>query len=136
LIEPSSQPGWQYYSKVPAPFKARPGEWLLVPIFHLFGSEELSRQAQSISQLTPRPYLALNPAEASQLGMKAGEQIRVTVQDSLFELELVLRADLPRGVAGVPAGLPPLEGLMLPAFGKLSPTLVELSASGAARGVV
>jgi NADH-quinone oxidoreductase subunit G len=136
LIEPSSQPGWQYYSKVPAPFKARPGEWLLVPIFHLFGSEELSRQAQSISQLTPRPYLALNPAEASQLGVKAGEQIRVTVQDCLFELDLVLRADLPRGVAGVPAGLPTLEGLMLPAFGKLSPTLVELSASGVSRGVV
>ncbi len=136
LIEPSSQPGWQYCSAVPAPFKSRPGEWLFVSIFHIFGSEELSRHAHSISQLIPRPYLALNPAEASQLGVKAGEQIRVTVQNSLFELDLVLRAELPRGVAGLPAGLPSLEGIMLPAFGKLSPTLVELSASGVSRGVV
>jgi len=36
----------------------------------------------------------------------------------------------------LPAGLPSLEGIMLPAFGKLSPTLVELSASGVGRGVV
>jgi NADH-quinone oxidoreductase subunit G len=136
LIEPSSQPGWQYCSTVPTAFKSKPGEWLLVPIFHIFGSEELGRHAQSISQLVPRPYLALNPAEASQLGVNAGEQIKVAVEDSLFELEVVLRADLPRGVAGLPARLPPVEGIVLPAFGKLSPILTELSASGAARGAV
>ncbi|MCU1225222.1 MAG: nuoG [Edaphobacter sp.] len=136
LIEPSSQPGWQYYSAVPRAFKSRPGEWLLVPIFHIFGSEELSRNAQSISQLVPRAYLALNPAEAAQLGVSTGEQIKVAVEDSLFELEVALRADLPRGVAGLPAGLLPVVGIMLPAFGKLSPVLVELSASGAARGAV
>jgi NADH-quinone oxidoreductase subunit G len=136
LIEPSSQPGWQYCSTVPAAFKSKPGEWLLVPIFHIFGSEELGRHAQSISQLVPRPYLALNPAEASQFGVNAGEQIKVAVEDSLFELEVVLRADLPRGVAGLPARLPPVEGIVLPAFGKLSPILTELSAGGAARGAV
>jgi NADH-quinone oxidoreductase subunit G len=136
LIEPSSQPGWQYYSAVSRAFKSRPGEWLLVPIFHIFGSEELSRNAQSISQLVPRAYLALNPAEAAQLGVSTGEQIKVAVEDSLFELEVALRADLPRGVAGLPAGLLPVVGIMLPAFGKLSPVLVELSASGAARGAV
>jgi NADH-quinone oxidoreductase subunit G len=134
LIEPSSDSSWQYCSRIPAPFKLKPGEWLLVPIFHIFGSEELSRHAQGISQLVPRPYLALNPAEASQLGVNAGEQIKVTVEDSQFELEVVLRVDLPRGVAGLPAGLPPLEGLVLPTYGKLPPCRAELSVSGAARG--
>jgi NADH-quinone oxidoreductase subunit G len=131
LLEPSSSPGWQYYSTVPASFKSKPGEWLLIPIFQIFGSEELSRHAQSISQLVPRPYLALNPAEALQLGVNAGEQIKVPVEDSLLELEVVLRADLPRGVAGLPAGLPPVEGITLPAFCKHPPIRAELSASGA-----
>jgi NADH-quinone oxidoreductase subunit G len=135
LIEPSSQARWQYCSTVPAAFKSKPGEWLLVPIFHIFGSEELSRHAHSISQLVPRPYLALNSVEASQLGVNAGDQIRVAVEDSLFQLEVVLRSDLPRGVAGLPAGLPPGEGITLPAFVKLSPILAEL-ASGAARGAL
>jgi NADH-quinone oxidoreductase subunit G len=131
LIEPSSPPAWQYSSTVPVAFKSKPGEWLLVPIFHIFGSEELSRHAEGMSQLIPRPYLALNPAEASQLGVNAGEQIKVTVEDSRFELEVVLRADLPLGMAGLHAGLPPIEGITLPAFCKHPSIRAELSASGA-----
>jgi NADH-quinone oxidoreductase subunit G len=131
LIEPSPRPDWHYYSSVPAAFRTQMGEWLLIPIFHIFGSEELSRHAQGISQLAPRPYLALNPVEASLLGVKAGEQVKVTVEGSQFELEVVLRADLPRGVAGLPAGVSPVEGIALPAFGKLAPIPAELSARGA-----
>jgi NADH-quinone oxidoreductase subunit G len=131
LIEPSQESGWQYFTAIPPQFKAQPGEWLLVPIFHIFGSEELSRHALGIAQLLPRPYVALNPVEASLLGAKAGEQIKVAVEGALFELEVALRADLPRGVAGLPTGLPPLDGVMLPAFCKLAPTGAELSARGA-----
>jgi NADH-quinone oxidoreductase subunit G len=131
LIEQSQESGWQYFSAIPSQFKARPGEWLLVPIFHIFGSEELSRHAQGIAQLLARPYVALNPVEASLLGATAGEQIRVAVEGALLELEVTLRADLPRGVAGLPTGLPPLDGVMLPAFCKLAPTGAELSARGA-----
>jgi NADH-quinone oxidoreductase subunit G len=131
LIEPSQESGWQYFPSVPSQFKTRPGEWLLVPIFHIFGSEELSCHAQGIAQLRPRPYVALNPVEASLLGAKSGEQIKVAVGSSQFELEVMLRADLPRGVAGLPAGLPPLDGVILPSFCKLAPTGAELSARGA-----
>jgi NADH-quinone oxidoreductase subunit G len=131
LIEPSQESGWQYFTAIPPQFKAQPGEWLLVPIFHIFGSEELSRHALGIAQLLPRPYVALNPVEASLLGAKAGEQIKVAVEGALFELEVALRADLPRGVAGLPTGLPPLDGVMLPAFCKLARTGAELSARGA-----
>jgi NADH-quinone oxidoreductase subunit G len=102
-----------------------------VPIFHIFGSEELSRHAQGIAQLLPRPYVALNPVEASLLGAKSGEEIKVAVGNSQFELKVTLRADLPRGVAGLSAGLPPLDGVVLPAFCKLAPTGAELSARGA-----
>jgi NADH-quinone oxidoreductase subunit G len=131
LIEPSQESDWQYVAAIPSAFKARHGEWLLVPIFHIFGSEELSRHAQGIAQVISRPYLALNPTEASLLGAKSGEQIKVSVDGSQFELEVMLRADLPRGVAGLPAGFPPLEGVMMPAFCKLALTGAELSARGA-----
>ena len=131
LIEPSQESGWQYFSAIPLQFKAQSGEWLLVPIFHIFGSEELSRHAQGIAQLLPRPYVALNPIEAALLGVKASEQIKVTADGTQFELEVMLRADLPRGVAGLPAGLPPLDGVLLPAFCRLSPIGAEVSTRGA-----
>ncbi len=132
LIEPSSAQSWQYYSTVPEAFRPQLDGWLLVPIFHIFGSEELSRHAQGISQLVPRPYLALHPVEASLLGVKAGEQINVSVEGSQFEVEVMLRADLPRGVAGLAAGLPPVEGITLPAIGRLARAKTAPSARGAA----
>ncbi|HMF65149.1 MAG TPA: NADH-quinone oxidoreductase subunit NuoG [Edaphobacter sp.] len=132
VLEPSAAQTWQYYSTVPEAFKPQQDGWLFVPIFHIFGSEELSRHAQGISQLVPHPYLALNPVDGLLLGVKADEQVKVTVEDSQFELEVVLRADLPRGVAGLPAGLPMIEGIPLPAFGKLALSGTALSARGAA----
>jgi len=131
LIEPSQESRWQYFSTIPAAFKSQPGEWLLIPIFHIFGSEELSRHARGIAQLLPRPYIALNLVEASLLGVQTGEQIKLTVARSQFELEVMLRPDLPRGVAGLSAGLTPLEGTLLPVFCKLAPIGAELSARGA-----
>jgi NADH-quinone oxidoreductase subunit G len=131
LVEPSQESKWQYFSTIPAPCEARSGEWLLVPIFHIFGSEELSRRAQGIAQLLPRPYIALNQMAASLLGVRAGELIKVAVDGTQFEFEVALRADLPRGVAGFPVGLSSLDGVVLPAFCKLAPIGAELSARGA-----
>ena len=127
LIEPSLEPRWKYCSTIPAAFQRQPDVWMLVPIFHIFGSEELSLHAQGIAQLAPRPYVALNPAEASQSGVNAGERIKVSIEGSLFELEVMLRADLPRGVAGLPAGLSPAKGILLPAFCRLAPIPAEPS---------
>jgi NADH-quinone oxidoreductase subunit G len=127
LIEPSLEPGWQYSSTIPARFQRQPDVWVLVPIFHIFGSEELSRHAQGIAQLAPLPYVALNPVEASQSGVNVGERIKLSIEGSLFELEVQLRADLPRGVAGVPAGLLPVGGIILPAFCRFAPILAEPS---------
>ncbi len=127
LIEPSLGPRWQYFSTVPAAFRRRPDEWLLVPIFHIFGSEELSHHAQGIAQLAPHPYVALNPVEASQSGVNAGERIKLSIEGALFELEVMLRADLPRGVAALPAGLSPAGGIILPVFCRLAPILAEPS---------
>ena len=73
----------------------------------------------------------LHPVEASLLGVKADEQIKVVVEGSQFELAVMLRADLPRGVAGLSIGLSPVEGITLPAFGKVAPIPAELSARGA-----
>jgi NADH-quinone oxidoreductase subunit G len=125
LIEPSVEPDLQYYSMVPAAFDPQQNEWLVIPIFHLFGSEELSSRAQGIAQLAPLPYVALNPVDASLTEVNAGERIKVSIEGSVFELEVMLRADLPRGVAGLPAGLSPAGGITLPAFCSLAPILTE-----------
>jgi NADH-quinone oxidoreductase subunit G len=132
LIEPSPQPDWQYFSTIPAAYSPKPDKPLVIQIFHIFGSEELSRHAHGIAQLVPHPYVALNSIDASQIGAKADEEIKVTIGNSSLEFSVVLRDDLPHGTIGLPAGLVPIEGQSTPTFATLSPAKVESTAGGAA----
>lgn len=119
LIEPA-QPGERaYFGDVPAAFEHRRGQSLLVPLYHIFGSEELSVLAPGIAALAASPYLALHPDDAAQLGYGAGDDAQLHLERTTYWLPVQLRPDLPRGVAGLPAGLPNLEGIMLPAWGEI-----------------
>jgi NADH-quinone oxidoreductase subunit G len=101
-----------FFAQLPAPFQSRDREWLVAPLYHIFGSEELSRSSPAIAQLSPQPYIALNPEDAAGFGGEAelfGHRLPVTPI-----------ADLPRGLAGVPAGIPPFSGLDLPVWSRIS----------------
>ena len=116
LIEPQQRGGEDYFREVPGPFQRRAGEWLLVPRYHIFGSEELSLHAQGIAELAPAPYLALNAEEACNLNLKAGEAAVLRLCGQTYRLPVRIEGDLPAGLAGIPAGLSPMEGIPLPAW--------------------
>jgi NADH-quinone oxidoreductase subunit G len=97
---------------VPPAFEPRAGEWLVVPLWHTFGSEEFSRDAPAVAQLAPEPYLALAPADAAGFG----ERVEVLGQ----KVPLRILPDLPRGVAGIPAGVPPFEGIVMPTWSEVA----------------
>lgn len=119
LIEPAQPGNRAYFSDVPAAFEQRSDQWLLVPLHHIFGSEELSVLAPGIAALAASPYLALHPDDAAQLGYGAGDDAQLHLERTTYWLPLQLRPDLPPGVAGLPAALPSLEGIMLPCRGKI-----------------
>src|SRR5207245_2391192 len=53
-----------------------------VPLYHIFGSEELSSWAPAVRELVPKPYVALNPEDAQALGLAEGQIVRVAVATS------------------------------------------------------
>ena len=114
LIEPARASGAMYATGIPAAFEARDGEWLLVPIYHLFGSEELSVRAPGIATLATKAYVAVNDGDFVD-----GTEVEVATESGTFRLPVHVRPDLPRGVAGLPAGIPPLEGIRLPSWGRI-----------------
>jgi len=120
LIEPEERGGWNF-AGIPSAFEPNPDSWLLLPCFHIFGSEELSQRAPAIAELAPSPYIAVNTMDADQLGVSSGNLIKLSVSDSIHELPVSARPDVPRGVVLIPIGLPGVAGLTLPAFGKLAP---------------
>ena len=104
--------GFRFFEQPPPAFEARKDEWLVVPLYHIFGSEELSRSAPAIAELSPEPYVALNPEDASRFG----KEVELFGQ----RLPVKIATDLPKGLAGVPAGVPPFAGLDLPMWSRIS----------------
>jgi NADH-quinone oxidoreductase subunit G len=119
LIEPAPEAESAYFKEIPS---SRPadGEWTLVAVYHVFGSEELSTAAPGVAERSPSPYLALNAEDAAELRTAAGEEVEVRWNSGTHLLPVRLMPSLPRRVAGIPVGLPGWPGLNLPASGRIS----------------
>lgn len=109
LLEPGNAARPAIVADVPPAFRPQPEAWRLVHIHHIFGSEPLSLLTPGINDLAPKPYVALNPADAAALGVAEGETVRV---DDTLDLPVRLLPSLMPGLAGLPVGV---AGLHLPA---------------------
>ena len=122
LIEPNgAASAHAYFQNVPAAFQKRAGEWLFVPRHHIFGSEELSLSSPAVAELKPNPYVALAPADATQLGLQAGSDVEINVNGFAKRLPVEILQGIPEGLAALPVGLPPLAGIPLPSWGRIRP---------------
>ena len=119
LLAPDGMDKQAYSRDIPPAFEPREGEWLAVPLRHVFGSEELSRLAPGIAALSPAPYVAVNPGDDEPARFVEGQIVQFSLQDRELRLPLKYDRSLPPGVAGLPAGLRGLEGITLPAWGAM-----------------
>ncbi|MCO4292647.1 NADH-quinone oxidoreductase subunit NuoG [Solitalea sp. MAHUQ-68] len=89
-------------------------EWLAVPIYHIFGSEELSAEADSIQELTPAPYIALNQSSIDKLGIKENEVITIELNKETYQLPVKFRPEITDKIALIPYGLTAMGYIALP----------------------
>ena len=104
------------WAAAPAAFAPAPGTWKVVPLHHLFGSEETSSLAAPIQTRIPQPYVALADAEAKRLGVAEGQLLAFKVAESRLSLPVRISESLGLGLVGLPVGLegiPVLSGARL-----------------------
>ncbi len=111
--------GPAYFERIPAAFAAREAEWLLVPAWHIYGSEELSVHSPGVRELAARPYLGLSPADAARIQVTEGQTVIVTLNGEELRLPATLKPGCASGVALYPAGLSGASLVALPAWVKL-----------------
>ncbi len=128
LLDPRTNAVRQIAIDVPGAFEPRAQGLLPVPMFHIFGSEELSVRAPAIRQLIPSPRAAINPADAQTLSLSEGDSIKLQSEAETIELPVVLRNDIPLGVVCVPAGITSASTRTAPV------TLPETTAASSLRG--
>ncbi len=103
LIEPKVNAEFPWFTRVPgAERKLRQ----VAPLYHVFGSEALSMLSPPVAERAPEPYLALNPADARELGVGAGDAVELELAGVTVRLVVLLKAELAEGLLGIPAGLP------------------------------
>lgn len=120
LVEPHEDSEPKYFESVPDQFERRKNKWLIVPLHHIFGSEELSVHTNGVSQLAPNPYMVINPEDAAVLKVNEGNAVEVTTEGESFVVPVKLEATLPTGVVGIPLGLPGFHmSAVVGKFGKI-----------------
>jgi NADH-quinone oxidoreductase subunit G len=119
LLAPAGMDEQTYTLDIPPAFEARAGEWLAVPLWHVFGSEELSGRAPGVASLSPPPYAAVNPGGDEEARFGEGQIVCLSLRGRDLRLPVKCDRSLPPGVIGLPAGLRGLAGIALPAWGTI-----------------
>lgn len=93
-----------YFTAVPTAFVAG-SDLRVAPLYHIFGSDEMSSRAKPVQERIPAAYIALSAADASRLGLEDGAQATVKISDELVQLAVRISTTLPAGLVGLPVGV-------------------------------
>ena len=106
-----------YFDEIPAAFDPHPDEFLTIPLYHIFGTDPLSRMAPTVLERSPAPYVALSEKDAEKLGVNEGQKVQIEL--GAYSLSLPARlGPMPVGTVGLPVGLPTVPVTLL-VWGKL-----------------
>ncbi|HKJ68664.1 MAG TPA: NADH-quinone oxidoreductase subunit NuoG, partial [bacterium] len=119
LIEPTTKEA-DYYREIPGSFTAASEKYYTVPLYHIFGSEELSARSEGVAKEVPEPYLAVSPGDAQSLNIESDNEVTLELGGAQQTLRVQVTGELPAGIIGVPRGLPGLSAPDLPGWAKVT----------------
>ncbi|GAB2789530.1 NADH-quinone oxidoreductase subunit NuoG [Halomonas shantousis] len=102
----TAQPGGHDYCReVPAAFTPRDGQWQVVALPQLFGSDETSARAAPIQARGVSPQVVLSAADAERLQLHEGRSMTLSWDGGWLHLPLRIEPSLPAGLVGLPLGM-------------------------------
>lgn len=109
-------------NSVPEAFQPSSTKLLLVPVYRVFGSDELSAKAPAIAELAGEPQLILCPEDASNFQVVEGDGIAITAAGSTADtraldtstvtLEVIVDSSMVKGCIGYTVGMWGTESLV------------------------
>ncbi|HEY8160429.1 MAG TPA: NADH-quinone oxidoreductase subunit NuoG [Methylobacter sp.] len=109
LIEAAGTRAW--FDDIPSGFVPTPGRWRIVPLPHIFGTEELSLHSLPLAERLPPFCVLLNPEDAKTLGVESGDQVEISsiAGNSAVKIPVQIEPTLLPGLLGITAGLPAFQ---------------------------
>ena len=119
LIEKAKNPNKTYFKNNYQTLELKKGEWQIVPVNQIFGSEELSSAAETLTKRIPEPFVYLNPKDAEELQVKNEEMIQLEISTIRLKIKVKIEVSIGKGIAGLTVGLPGMPFIDLPGSGKI-----------------
>jgi NADH-quinone oxidoreductase subunit G len=98
----------------PAAFASHASEWLVMPLHHIFGSEELSTLSPSVASLARSALIVLNPEDAAKLCIRENDAVEVSNYALSCACVAAIAPWVTKGSAALSVGRPETQGLDLP----------------------
>lgn len=119
LFSEKTYPLNDFFKDIPEPFRPEKDKLLVVPVYLIFGSDELSSKSKSVSERIPDPFLILNKKEMTTLQVIENEVFKLTVNQLIIKVKIKADDALPDGIAGLSIIFPGTPYLNLPEYGKV-----------------
>jgi NADH-quinone oxidoreductase subunit G len=119
LFELAENSDAAYFEIMPPYHFPKAGEYIVLPLYHIFGTDELSVQSPAMAERVPQAYIAMNDADAYKAGFAAGDILEIELNGKISWLPVKLNLGLPEGAAGLPKGLPETAGIQFPFITKI-----------------
>jgi NADH-quinone oxidoreductase subunit G len=120
LLEPKDGQQVKYAAEIPPPFVKQGDKWRLAPLYHIFGSDELSALAPAAEGIITTAYVALATEDAKQLQVVENSTLTVTFGSRGYSLRVHIDDALTPGLVGLPMGLPGMPSVLGHTFATLS----------------
>ncbi len=117
LLEAKSKSQAPFFNDVPEQFKTVENLLWIVPIHHIYGSEELSAKGASVAKRVPEPYVLINKYNSTQLNLSEGDTIEFEIYGQSYKLPVKWSNSIALGAAGLPMGLSKIQYTDLPGWG-------------------
>jgi NADH-quinone oxidoreductase subunit G len=118
LIETSENPSLSFFIPGQISFTQKKDEWLIVPVYQIFGSEPLSASSPAIKERISSPFILLNKQDVEMTGKNEGDEVKIEVSHKTLIVKVKIDNTIPSGIAGLAFGLPGMAFVDLPSWGK------------------
>jgi len=122
LIEPASESNNSWSEIHSGTDKIKKDEWLIIPVYQIFGSEELSSKGSAIRQRIKEPFVYLNTLDSELIGVKEKDFFQLEILDFKLKAEVKIDNSIKQGIAGLSVNLPDMKFIDLPCSGKFYKT--------------
>jgi len=118
LIEPSVIRKNLHFEQVTENKEVSIDELLVIPVYRIFGSDELSSVGPAVEQKLEKPFVLMNLKDAEIISVKEGDTVELEIMNIRLTLKVKFENTLRKGIAGLSVNFPGMPFIDFPASGK------------------